>query len=258
MSEQPILAVVDLTNMIHTDWRAVNGSGSGEAKDVTQYAIRRCRAMKETWRAKVICAIDSPDSFRRDKYPDYKAHRGPKPETLTRQMVVATHLLCKEFPVVDADGFEADDILATLAFLGTRNGYRVVLVTRDKDANQCLMQGEVTKCQRIGIQGKQIQSEWLTAGNLREQYGFGPERWIDFQCLVGDQTDGIVGCHGIGEESAKWLLCRAPLEDWLDEPHRAPKVSMRDSLAEFKNRYESVYDMVRLRIDVPGMEDCLL
>ncbi|MGH7892993.1 MAG: 5'-3' exonuclease H3TH domain-containing protein, partial [Thermodesulfobacteriota bacterium] len=139
------------------------------------------------------------DTFRNEMYPLYKANRGAPPEDLVPQFD-------KIFEVVDAfnipqfrmEGFEADDIMGTIARDYERRGIDVVLVTGDKDFTQ-LVSDKVTLLDTMK------NKETLTK-DVIEKYGVPPDRVTDVFALMGDQVDNIPGVKGIGEKTAIGLI----------------------------------------------------
>ena len=141
----------------------------------------------------------SGKSFRNDIYPLYKAQRPPPPEDLvpqfplTREATRAFNIACKE-----VEGFEADDIIATLARQAREAGGRVTIVSSDKDLMQLVGGGvemlDPMKNRRIDRDG------------VIEKFGVGPERVVDVQALAGDSVDNVPGAPGIGLKTAAQLI----------------------------------------------------
>ncbi len=141
----------------------------------------------------------SGKSFRNDIFPDYKAHRPPTPEDLvpqfplTRDATRAFNVAC-----IEVEGYEADDIIATLARQAREAQGRVTIVSSDKDLMQLVGGGvemlDPMKNRRIGVE------------EVEEKFGVGPDRVIDVQSLSGDSTDNIPGAPGIGPKTAALLI----------------------------------------------------
>ena len=138
-------------------------------------------------------------NFRHDIYPDYKAHRPPAPEELIPQFPLIRQA-CQAFNVsiVEAPGFEADDLIATYARLAEQAGGDVTIVSSDKDLMQL-----VTPLVSMydGMKDQQI-----SVPEVIEKWGVPPEKMIDLQSLTGDSTDNIPGIPGIGPKTAAQLL----------------------------------------------------
>jgi DNA polymerase-1 len=141
----------------------------------------------------------SGKSFRNDLYPLYKAQRPPAPEDLvpqfplTREATRAFNIACHE-----VEGFEADDIIATLAREGREAGGRVTIVSSDKDLMQ-LVGGGVEMLDPM--KNKRIDRDGVI-----EKFGVGPERVVDVQALAGDSVDNVPGAPGIGLKTAAQLI----------------------------------------------------
>ena len=141
----------------------------------------------------------SARTFRNDIYPLYKANRPEPPEDLrpqfplTREATRAFNIAC-----IETEGFEADDIIATLACQARDAGGRVTIISSDKDLMQ-LVGGGVEMMDPI--KGKPIGPE-----EVREKFGVGPERVVDVQALAGDSVDNVPGAPGIGIKTAAQLI----------------------------------------------------
>lgn len=255
MSSSTKIVAVDATNQAHIVWH-----GSRGQCDVGQVLLGRVRAIEADWSpAKVICCFDSRESFRKQLDPTYKAHRQQTPDALRQQLVDAINRIGKSgIPVVGAEGFEADDGIASVCHHARRRGLKAIIVSSDKDVRQLLVSGAVTIADQIRVINGKLAPKFFTAGSVVERYGIRPDQWIDWQCLVGDKCDGIHGADSIGEKIATRLLQEAgTLDRLLDNPWKfARHVAVRDSLFEFKTRVHIVRQLVTLRTDVPFVEDC--
>ena len=159
----------------------------------------------------LICAFDlSGPTFRHDLYDFYKADRGEMPESLSAQMPKIREVVqAMGIPLIDYPGFEADDVLATVARMCDEAGARCLLVTGDKDCRQLLTKQtaiyNIRKDQEYG------------ATELYGDWGIAPEQVVDFQSLVGDKVDNVPGVPLIGPKVAKELLEKyGTLENVLD------------------------------------------
>ena len=148
----------------------------------------------------IFCAFDQPGpTFRHKLYPEYKADRGEMPEELAvqfpgiRQITEAFNI-----PVLHADAFEADDILATVAEQADRSGADCYLVTSDKDCRQLITE-------RVKIYNIRKQSVY-DQKNLSKDWGIRADQVVDFQSLVGDSVDNVPGVARIGPKTATTLL----------------------------------------------------
>ena len=162
----------------------------------------------------LICAFDlSGPTFRHELYDFYKADRGEMPESLSAQMPKIREVVAAMgIPIVDRPGFEADDVLATIARLCDEAGARCLLVTGDKDCRQLLTP-------QVAIYNIRKDDEY-GATELYGDWGIAPEQVVDFQSLVGDKIDNVPGVPLIGPKIAKELLEKyGTLENVLDHAH---------------------------------------
>jgi DNA polymerase I len=148
-------------------------------------------------------AWDGPGpTWRHERFPDYKAQRKPTPEDLLAQLEpIETLAQALGLPVIEIPGMEADDVMATLAARGARDGLEVVLVTGDKDMLQ-VVGGPV----RVLVPQSREAYEWVDADAVRAKWEVGPEHIRDMLALMGDASDNIPGVPGVGEKTAKELM----------------------------------------------------
>ena len=152
----------------------------------------------------VVVAFDAPvKTFRHTEFEEYKAHRKPTPEELSSQAPLARKLV-KAFhiPILEVPGFEADDVIGTLAVKASAESYDVLIVTGDLDELQLI--GDKVRVMRT-VKGV---TETITFDEkgVREHYGFRPEQVPDYKALTGDTSDNIPGVPGIGPKTAVKLL----------------------------------------------------
>jgi DNA polymerase-1 len=138
-------------------------------------------------------------THRHEEFKEYKAHRPPMPEGMAAQ-VPYIHQVVEAFgiPAVRKQGYEADDLIGTLARKAAAAGYDVVIVTGDKDMLQL-----VTPAVRIY---DPVKDKWLGEDECRERFGVEPARVVEVMGLMGDATDNIPGVKGIGEKTAVKLI----------------------------------------------------
>ncbi|WP_029149909.1 DNA polymerase I [Microbacterium indicum] len=153
----------------------------------------------------VAVAFDVSDkTFRKEEYPDYKEGRDATPAEFKGQIPLLKQALeAMNITVLEKDGFEADDILATLAKRGSAAGYDVLVVSGDRDAIQ-LVNDEVTLLYP-SVQGVSKLKRYDPAA-VEERYGIPPEQYPDVAALVGEKADNLPGVPKVGEKTAvKWL-----------------------------------------------------
>ncbi|MEM8776069.1 MAG: 5'-3' exonuclease H3TH domain-containing protein, partial [Pseudomonadota bacterium] len=184
-------------------------------------------------------------TFRNELYSEYKANREAMPEDLrpqiplTRQATEAFNIACKEM-----EGYEADDIIATLAVQAREAGGRVTIVSSDKDLMQLVGDGvemlDAMKNRRIDRDG------------VEEKFGVGPEQVIDVQALAGDSVDNVPGAPGIGIKTAALLINEfGSLEELLDRAEEIKQPKRRETLIEKREQIELSKKLVTLDTATP-------
>ncbi|MCR4443367.1 MAG: DNA polymerase I [Peptococcaceae bacterium] len=141
--------------------------------------------------------------FRHQDYGDYKAQRKATPDELRPQFPVLKELLrAMRIAVFECEGYEADDIIGTLARRGEDEGLQVVIVTGDRDALQLVSPRTKVVLTKKGIS----ELETFDEETLKKKYGLLPEQMIDLKGLMGDSSDNIPGIPGVGEKTALKLI----------------------------------------------------
>ena len=144
-------------------------------------------------------------TFRRLQYEGYKATRHAMPEELAMQMPVMKEVLsAMNIPIYECQGWEADDVIGTVADTCTKQGWSCVILTGDRDSLQ-LVDDHVT-VKLVRTQGGQTGTTNYTPEVFREEYGLEPLRLIDLKALMGDSSDNIPGVAGVGPKTAIDLL----------------------------------------------------
>src|SRR6185436_8067691 len=148
-------------------------------------------------------SFDVGRTFRDDLYPAYKGTREKMPDELSVQITRLNEVVAAfNLPILTAEGYEADDVLGTIAQRAAAQGVDVKIVTGDRDLLQ-LAAEHIT----INLAGQKL-SEAVDYGpkEVQAKYGLTPKQYIDFKALVGDKSDNIPGVAGVGEKTATELL----------------------------------------------------
>ncbi len=191
-------------------------------------------------------ALDVSDEtvFRRDIDPEYKAHRDPAPEGLHIQADrIISIVSAMGIPILRVPGFEADDLMATVAERMRGEDVDVYLVSRDKDLDQVLSD-------RVRLFDP-VKQEVVDPESLFAAKGFRPEQAVEIQTLVGDSTDNIPGVSGVGPKTAAKLIQQYGTADAVvaHADEQTPKLAER--LKEFAVQLPRTRQLVTLRRDVP-------
>ena len=188
-------------------------------------------------------------TFRHEAYPEYKAQRDATPEDIKRSVPIIKEILqAYNIPILEVPGFEADDVIGTLAKKAESIGLSVQMVTPDKDYAQ-LVSPNITMC-RPGHGAKGM--ELLGPAEVCEKYGVGaPENVIDYLSLTGDAADNIPGCPGVGEKTAKTLLADFGNVETLIENAGQLKGALKKKIEENVEKIRFSKFLVTIRTDVP-------
>ena len=199
---------------------------------------------------------DSGATFRDDLYPDYKATREKLTDELQadfdRGLERINQLLAAySIPVLAVPGFEADDVIGTLARKGVEAGYNVVIVSGDKDFQQLVRPGVWLLNPGRGGPAS-VEEQWVGVENANDRLGVPPDRVIDYLALVGDSSDNVPGVKGIGEKGAQELIEQfGALEDILAHVHEITKKRPREALLAQEAEARLSKQLVTIHQDVP-------
>ena len=225
------------------------GENTSAAWGVANFLIRVLEEHQPDYLAVVF---DAGRSHREQIFPAYKATREKMPDDLRaglpriRDLVEAFH-----GPVVELDGFEADDVIGTLANTARDQGLDVVIVSGDKDFYQLI--GPHVSLLNPGRGGPSgVAEEWVTPRNAAEKFGVPPERVIDYLALVGDSSDNVPGARGVGPKTAVALLGEyGTLDHLLERADEVKGKRAREALTERADDVRLSRELVTIRTDVP-------
>ncbi len=191
-------------------------------------------------------------TFRHLAYEGYKAQRKGMPEELVAQMPILKDVLdAMNIPRYELDGWEADDLLGTIAARDTEAGWETVIVTGDKDSLQLVSDHATVKL--VTTRMGQTTTRNMTPEVFREEYGFDPIHIVDLKALMGDSSDNIPGVKGIGEKTAMDLIQRygsvEAIYQGLDTLEAKPAVLKK--LAEGEEGARLSYDLATIRCEAP-------
>jgi len=196
--------------------------------------------------------FDAGDSFRTEVYPAYKATREKMPDEL-RASLPRCRDIFEAFcvPVIEAEGWEADDVIGSLAKQATAEGLKTVIVSGDKDFHQLIDKDTVLlNPGRGGPAG--VDQEWVTEENANKRLGVAPRQVTDFLALIGDASDNVPGVPGIGKKTAPELLRQfGDLESLLDRTEEVKATRARNALREHAASARLSKELVTIRTDAP-------
>jgi len=269
MAKSQRIVLVDSSALIHRAFHALpplqtkTGELVNAVYGFTATLLKVLADLKPTY---IAATFDSREkTFRHQEYAEYKATRLAAPPEIYEQIPRTKEVLeAFSIPIFEVEGFEADDLIATLTKQAQEKGLEVYIVTGDLDTLQLV--GEKTKVFTLkrGLQETIIYDE----NEVFKRLGIKPSQVVDFKALKGDASDNIPGLPGIGEKTASWLIAQfGSLENLYQalEKNTALAKKLPQKLKEnlIKNKDQAFFckKLVALRDDVPiklNLEQCYL
>ncbi|MDP7068770.1 MAG: 5'-3' exonuclease H3TH domain-containing protein, partial [Acidimicrobiales bacterium] len=198
----------------------------------------------------IIVAFDRPEpTFRHEMLPEYKAQREPTPDLLIQQFEIVRAVLdTLKVPSVDLVGFEADDVLATMATQVAENGDEAIIVTGDRDIYQMVKDPLIKVLyNKRGVSDYALYDE----EGIVERTGVTPQLYPQYAALRGDPSDNLPGIPGVGEKTAAKLINAYGGLDGIFEHADDQTPKLRQNLIEFEERARRNVDAMVLRTDAP-------
>ena len=188
----------------------------------------------------------SSHTFRNEMYADYKAHRPPPPEDLVPQFpLIRTATRAFSIPCIETEGLEADDIIACYCGAAVAAGWKVTIVSSDKDLMQLIDDDKIDMLDTMN--DRRIDRAYVT-----EKFGVGPELLGDVLALMGDSVDNVPGVPGIGPKTAAQLIQQfGNLEAVLAGTDEIKKPKLKQSLIDHADNARLSRELVRLSCDNP-------
>jgi DNA polymerase-1 len=229
------------------------GENTSAVWGVTNFLLRLLEKHRPAY---VAWVHDVGESFRHQRYPQYKATREKLDEQLQQDFDRSVERITQVLdafhtPVLGVPGFEADDVIGTLAGEAARRGLRAVIVSGDKDFHQLV--GPAVVLLNPGRGGPAaVEEHWVDASNAAERLGVPPERVVDYLALVGDSSDNVPGVKGVGEKTALELLqTYGDLDAILARAAEVPGKRAREALLAQADAARLSRELVTIRRDVP-------
>jgi DNA polymerase-1 len=243
------LVLVDAANCLYRAFFApfppLRTSDGTPTKAVYVFANMLRKLLREEEPDAIAVVMDPPGgSFRRELFADYKGTREAQPEELTVQFPLARELAAAwRVPILEVEGFEADDVIATLVAKASPDT-EVVIVSSDKDLMQLVGERvallDTMKDRRIG------------PAEVEARFGVGPDQLLDVRALAGDSSDNIPGVKGIGEKGAAKLVQEfGTLEELLANAEKVKAKRAREALLDQADAARLSKQLATLRDDVP-------
>ncbi len=220
-TEKPTLMLLDGNSLAFRAFYALPAENFKTQGGLTTNAVYGFTAMlinllRDEQPSHIAAAFDvSRQTFRLEKYPEYKAGRSATPDEFRGQIDITKEVLgALGITVLAEPGFEADDVIATLATQAEDEGYRVLVVTGDRDSLQLVSEDVTVLYPRKGVS----ELTRFTPEAVLEKYGLTPQQYPDFAALRGDPSDNLPGIPGVGEKTAtKWIAEYGSLQALVDQ-----------------------------------------
>ena len=251
--KRPLLVLIDGHSLafrafhaLPPDLRTAKGELTNATYGFTSMLLNVLRDYKPDY---IAVAFDVGRTFRHDMYEAYKAGRPETPETLHHQVERIKEIVrAFNIPIFTLEGYEADDVLGTLARQAEEQGADVLIVTGDTDAFQL-----ITPHVRVLTSGRRFSDTIIyDVERVRKRFGVEPHQLIDHKALVGDKSDNIPGVPGIGPKTATRLLQQyGNLEGIYAHIDEIKPERIRKALLEHKDTLFKARDLVRIRTDLP-------
>ncbi len=253
MEKEKTIYLIDGTAYIHRAYHAIRGLSN--SKGLPTNAIfgftRMLLKLIEDCNPKYTGMFfdTKGPTFRHDMYADYKANRPPMPEDMAAQIPYIKKITAAfQLPIIEMQGFEADDLIGTYARIAEKNGYAVVMVTGDKDFIQ-LVTNQVT----IWDPMKDLT---IDAESVKKSYGVAPSQMIEVMGLSGDTADNIPGVPGIGQKTALNLIRNfGSMQALYQAVDSITQKKQRENLINFQDQAFLSRDLVTIDTQVPVSGD---
>ena len=243
------LFLIDGSNQMYRAYHAIRGltGPDGKSTNAVYGFVTMLRKLLADHRPEYIAAsFDLPTTtFRSKLAADYKANRAAMPDDL-REQIAWVHEACEAMgvPIFTAEGFEADDVLGTLAAKAAAAGFEVAIVTGDKDFFQLVGDG-------VRVYNPRDEGTWFDAAGVAEKFGVAPPKVVDVLALMGDSIDNVKGVPGIGEKGARDLISTyGSLDELLARADEVPQKKYREGLKTYADQARQSRELVRIHTDV--------
>ncbi len=255
----PTLYLIDGHALAYRTYFALSGSGmafstsSGEpTAGIYGFASVIMRILEQEKPEYLAVAFDTGKTFRNQMYAEYKATRAKMPEDLRPQIERIRQMMdAFDVPRIEVEGFEADDVLGSIARQAEKIGMGVKIITGDKDLLQLVNDRTV-----VTLPGSKLaEGKDYFAVDVKETLGVYPEQVIDYKALVGDHSDNYPGVPGIGEKTATLLLEQYETLDSIYAHLEEIPPRFRVKLEAGKQSAYLSKDLATIRLDVPVVLD---
>lgn len=243
------LYLIDGNSYVYRAFYAIKGLANSKGfptNAIYGFTNMLLKIMREKKPEGLVVSFDSPELTERHRiFAQYKAHRPETPSELVRQLPHIRDVISAfNIKIFEIPGYEADDIIGTIAKKAAGEGVSIFIVTADKDMLQLVDEN-------IKIYDP-VKDRVLDIDYVKDRFGVGPERVTEFLALAGDAVDNIPGIKGVGEKTAKELLASGDsLEEILRHPERIKKERLRAMISENMDTVRLSHRLATIDLSVP-------
>ncbi len=226
--------LVDGSSYIHRAYHAIKGLSNSKGlptNAIFGFTRMLMKLLDEKSPNYIAVVLDAKGpTFRHGIFKDYKATRPPMPDDMAVQIPYIKKVVAGlDIAMLEKEGYEADDIIATIAVLASNHGLNVVIVSGDKDFRQTLSEHTAM--------WDPMNEKLIDYEGLKREYGIEPEQIIEVMALSGDSVDNIPGIPGVGEKTALTLIQQFhSLENLFQNTDKITKASLKNKLEQFKDQ----------------------
>ena len=241
--------LVDGSSYIHRAYHAIRGLSNSKGlptNAIFGFTRMLIKLLDDKSPDYVAVAFDARGpTFRHEIFKDYKATRPPMPEDMAVQMPYIRDVVAGlSVKVLEEEGYEADDIIGTIAVLARNQALNVIIVSGDKDFRQIVSENT--------LMWDPMNDKQVDYDTIKRDYGIEPEQIIEVMALSGDSVDNIPGIPGVGEKTALDLIQQFhSLENLIENTGKVTKASVKNKLEQFKDQALLSKELVTINNAVP-------
>jgi len=262
MSEKRKIVAIDGNSLLYRAFYAMKPLSTSEGvptNAVYGFTLMLQKILQDEKPDAVVVAFDAPvKTFRHEEFEDYKAQRKPTPDDLRAQAPIARRLVeAFGIPILEVPGYEADDVVGTVARMASSSGYDTLIVTGDLDTLQLIDDKVKVMATVKGVTDVVLYDR----DAVLERFGVEPSQLVDYKALKGDPSDNIPGVAGVGDKTAAKLVSQfGSVEEMLsniskiEDPKLREKIESSADLVKMSKRLATIVTDVPLEVNIEDLE----